>query len=267
MPSIDTQPLHHHGARRFAGRIAVAALVAWLAAGAAPTNAATATAPPPALARARQLLVVTTASWDTTGGTLRRFSRDASGAWRAEGSPIPVVVGRTGLAWGVGVAPDAASEPSKHEGDGKAPAGVFPLGRAFGFAPSAKALGTRLPYLQLVQTTECVDDAASAHYNTIVDRARVARIDWTSSERMRRIGLYRLGVVVDYNARPAAAGRGSCIFLHVWGGPRSSTAGCTAMAESALAELVRWLDPARRPVLVQLTDAAYARRRMEWELP
>jgi D-alanyl-D-alanine dipeptidase len=259
--SSATKRRRRRGSRRFAAGIAVALLVAAL------TTAATPTAPPPALARATQLLVVTTASWDTTGGTLRRYLRDATGAWRAEGPRVPVVVGRTGLAWGVGVAPDAAGEPAKHEGDGKAPAGVFPLTTVFGFAPRAAAVGTRLPYLPLVETTECVDDTASAKYNAIVDRARVPRVDWTSSERMRRIDLYRLGVVVDYNARPAAAGRGSCIFLHVWSGPRSSTAGCTAMPEPALAELVRWLDPARRPALVQLTEVAYARRRAAWGLP
>lgn len=249
------------GARRFASGIAVAALAV------ATSSAAPGTAPPIALARATQLLVVTTPNWDTTGGTLRRYSRDGRGSWRPVGSAVPVVVGRTGLAWGVGVEPDVAGEPAKREGDGKAPAGLFPLGTAFGFAPSARAVRTRLPYRRLVETTECVDDVASAHYNAIVDRARVARVDWKSSERMRSIGLYRLGVVVDYNATPAAAGRGSCIFLHVWQGPRSSTAGCTAMAEPALAEIVRWLDPARRPALVQLTDAAYARRRAAWRLP
>src|SRR5688572_27782019 len=150
--SIDTQNFSRRRARRFAASIALAALVACLATRAAPTAAAPATAPPPALARAAQLLVVRTATWDTTGGSLRRYSRDASGAWRAEGARIPVVVGRTGLAWGVGVAPDAADEPAKREGDGKAPAGLFPLGTAFGFAPSAAALRTRLPYLPLVET-------------------------------------------------------------------------------------------------------------------
>jgi zinc D-Ala-D-Ala dipeptidase len=84
---------------------------------------------------------------------------------------------------------------------------------------------------------------------------------------MRSIDLYRLGVVVDYNATPPAAGRGSCIFLHVWRGPHSSTAGCTAMPEPALAELVRWLEAARHPGLVQLTESAYARRRAAWGLP
>jgi zinc D-Ala-D-Ala dipeptidase len=265
--NIDMQCLSRRRARRLASGIAVATFVASLAARATLTAAAPAAASPPALAEATQLLVVTAATWDTTAGTLRRYSRDARGTWRAEGPRVPVVVGRTGLAWGVGVAPDAAGEPAKREGDGKAPAGLFPLGTAFGFAPSAASVRTRLPYLPLRETTECVDDPASAHYNAIVDRARVRRVDWTSSERMQRIGLYRLGVVVDYNARPPTAGRGSCIFLHVWSGPRSSTAGCTAMAEPALAELVRWLDPARRPALVQLTDAAYARRRAAWGLP
>ena len=246
----------------------VAALVVYLAPAAAQTSTARVDVRPAAIRRASQLLVVTTATWDTTGGILRRYSRDASGRWRAEGARVPIVVGRTGLAWGAGFARAAAAgEPAKREGDGKAPAGVFLLGRAFGFAPTAKAVRTRLPYLRLVETTECVDDTASAHYNAIVDRARVPGVDWNSSERMRRIELYRLGVVVDYNARPAFAGRGSCIFLHVWSGPGSSTAGCTAMAEPALAEVVRWLDPARRPVLVQLTDAAYARRRAMWRLP
>jgi hypothetical protein len=40
---------------------------------------------------------------------------------------------------------------------------------------------------------------------------------------------------------------------------RAALASRTAMAEPALAEIVRSLDRPRRPALVQLTDAAYAR--------
>ena len=54
---------------------------------------------PPLLARAEQLVVVTTPDWDSTSGSLRRFSRHKAGeAWRAEGPAVPIVVGRTGLA-------------------------------------------------------------------------------------------------------------------------------------------------------------------------
>ncbi|NUR35948.1 MAG: L,D-transpeptidase family protein [Gemmatimonadaceae bacterium] len=220
--------------------------------------------PPPA---ARQLLVVTTPGWDSVSGTLRRYERSGAGApWRAVGAPVPIVVGQSGLAWG-----DDASgrrgDPRKHEGDGRAPAGRFTLGTAFGFAPRGEMDRVRLPYLQLADDTECVDDSASVHYNTLIDRGAARRVDWASSERMRTIDLYRLGVVVRYNADPVRRGRGSCIFLHIWRTAGSPTAGCTAMPADDLETVVQWLDPSRRPLLVQLPASEYARLRRAWRLP
>src|SRR4029078_4629040 len=127
--------------------------------------------------------------------------------------------------WGVGFEDDSAVGPRKREGDGKAPAGIFPLDTAFGFAPSLSDV--RLPYVQLLPTTDCVDDVASAHYNTVVDKARVP-VDWNSAEHMRDLPQYEIVVIVGYNAAPPKKGRGSCIFLHIWTGPDSHTAGCTA---------------------------------------
>lgn len=220
-----------------------------------------------AVRAATQLVVVTTAGWDTTTGVLRRFERAAPrGAWRPVGGTVPVVVGRAGLAWDDAVR-EARGGPLKREGDGRAPAGWFPLDTVFGFAPAAEAAWVRLPYVALAPGSECVDDAASAHYNTVVDRAAVPRVDWASAEHMRAIEQYRLGVIVGYNAAPPRAGRGSCIFLHVWAGRDVATSGCTAMEEGALRELVLWMDRARRPMLVQLPDAEYARLRAAWELP
>jgi D-alanyl-D-alanine dipeptidase len=213
-----------------------------------------------------QLVVVTTASWDTTGGTLRRYERATpADAWRAVGAAVPVVVGQHGLAWDD---PAGAREiaPPKREGDGRAPAGVFALDTVFGVAPASEATWIRMPYLPVTAGTECVDDVASSHYNTIVDRAAVGRVDWTSAEPMRRIDQYRLGVTVAYNA-PPRAGRGSCIFMHIWAGPDTYTAGCTAMAERDLTALVLWMDRTRRPALVQLPESEYARLRGEWLLP
>jgi D-alanyl-D-alanine dipeptidase len=215
----------------------------------------------------RQLLVVTTPAWDSVSGTLQRYARaDARAPWRAEGAPVPIVVGQSGLAWGDG-ALGGRRDPHKREGDGRAPAGRFPLGTAFGFAPPAEMDQVRLPYRQLADGTECVDDPASVHYNTVVDRGAARRVDWTSSEKMRAIDLYRLGVVVRYNASPVRRGRGSCIFLHIWRAAGSPTSGCTAMPAGDLETVVRWLDPARHPVLVQLPAAEYARLRGAWGLP
>lgn len=217
---------------------------------------------PPIPDASHQLVLVVTDAWDATDGTLRRFARTDAG-WEAVGEAVAVVVGRSGLGWGRGLHPAGLRGPQKREGDGRAPAGVFALTETFGYADSA---ATGLPYIASDYTVECVDDAESAFYNRVLSRDSVA-VDWTSHEEMRRRDdLYRLGVIVDHN--PARVPRaGSCIFLHVWRGPGTSTAGCTAMPSGAMEAVAAWLDAAARPVLVQLPQAEYARRRAAWGLP
>ena len=220
------------------------------------------------MARATQLVVYIAPDWTTTAGTLRRFERaDSRSAWTAVAAPIAAVIGRTGLAWADASLASDFNQPVKHEGDGKSPAGAFPLDTAFGFAPRADVSWLRMPYAPLVAGSDCVDDEASVHYNTVVDRSAVPKVDWTSAEHMRAINQYRIGVIVGYNAAPPAPGRGSCIFLHIWGGPASTTAGCTAMDAGQLEALMRWLDASRRPVIVQLPAAEYERLRGTWTLP
>jgi D-alanyl-D-alanine dipeptidase len=201
-------------------------------------------APDDPLAGSRQGLIVVTDDAGATSGTLHRWERDAAGGrWREVGGGVAVVVGRKG------VAPDGA----KREGDGRSPGGTYSLGTAFGFAESANF---RVSYRQIRSTTECVDDSASRYYNQIVDRDEVPAVDWSSSEKMRAVDQYRWGIVVNYNT-PAAPQRGSCIFLHIWSGPSSSTAGCTAMKQEDLATVLRWLDPTANPRLVQFTRDDY----------
>jgi D-alanyl-D-alanine dipeptidase len=216
----------------------------------------------------QQLVVVTTPAWDSTSGILRRFTRvRPSLVWRADGEPVQVVVGGAGLAWGADTLGHASDDPRKHEGDARAPAGMFPLDTVFGFAPASAVSWIRLPYTELREGSECVDDSTSVHYNAVVDRGVVPSVDWTSAEHMRRIDQYRLGVIVGYNVSPARRGRGSCIFLHIWAGPTTPTSGCTAFPASEVESLVRWLDPQLRPMLVQLPAAEYARLRRRWQLP
>jgi D-alanyl-D-alanine dipeptidase len=189
------------------------------------------------LAGSRQAIVVVTDDANATTGTLQRYERDSTGGrWRAVGGVVRVVVGRKGI----------APLGQKREGDGRAPAGIYALGTAFGFAADADL---RVPYRQIRETTECVDDSASRYYNQIVDRDAVSRVDWSSAEKMRSIDLYRWGIVVNYNT-PAQPDRGSCIFLHIWRGPSSTTAGCTAMSEDDLQTLLRWLDPKANPRVI-----------------
>jgi zinc D-Ala-D-Ala dipeptidase len=217
-----------------------------------------------------QMLVVTTKNWDEMHGVAQRYERsNLTSKWHAVGTAFPVVVGKTGLGWGRGIQPstqNVSGGPSKHEGDGRAPAGVFPITNSFGYSPKPLS-GVTLPYITLTSSIECVDDPNSRHYNQLINAKDVNK-DWNSFEQMRRDDeLYRWGAFVAHNSDPAVRGAGSCIFLHVWGGPDQGTVGCTAMERNKIESLLRWLDPTKRPVLVQLPDAEYLRHTAAWLLP
>lgn len=215
-------------------------------------------------ATTEQLVVVLTADWAATSGTLQRWEREPGGAWRAVSTPDPTVVGKGGLGWGRGLHPSGLGGPTKAEGDGRAPAGVFALGTAMGVAAVPPA-GTRFPYTPTTGQL-CVDDPASRHYNTLIPAASTPK-DWGSAETMvRKDALYDWLVVVRHND-PPHPGAGSCIFLHVWRAAEKPTVGCTAGPAPLLTTLITWLDPAAAPLLVQLPAAEYAARREAWGLP
>ena len=217
------------------------------------------------LKAADKLLVVTTPGWNSVDGTMTRYDRSGE-KWVQAGAAIPVVVGANGLGWDLSIPPQERGDllaPLKHEGDGRSPAGVFPLLETFGFGDKGP---TSREYIPLTDSTECVDDVKSQHYAHIVDRARVPKVDWDSSEKMRQIDVYHLGMVVDYNVANTVPGNGSCIFLHIWKGMGRGTAGCTAMEQQNLERLVQWVGH-KQTALVQMPQAEYERLRTEWELP
>jgi len=219
--------------------------------------------------RSRQTLVVLTDDWTSTAGVMHALERsEATASWKERGPGIAVVVGRNGLGLGRGLLRlNLEGAPSKKEGDDRAPAGIFRLSSAFGYASAHSSAWVKLPYLALSKQVEGIDDPRSRFYNKLVDRSKVAKIDWRSSERMRRDDvLYKWGVVVDHN-RATIPGAGSCIFLHIWKSSSTPTTGCTAMQESDLVRLLRWLDPAQHPILVQMPRAAYRSLRTKYGLP
>ncbi|MCY7354220.1 MAG: hypothetical protein LH470_03920 [Lysobacter sp.] len=218
---------------------------------------------------ARQLVLVTTTGWDSTDATLRRYARDG-GDWKQIGMPVPVVIGRTGSAWGIGLHPAQTGGPIKREGDGRAPAGVFSIGEAFGYADSAS---TALPYLPMQATHYCMDVPASPLYNKIIDARDVGEAAVQGSTEPMRLDIhnkgdqrYKIGFVIEHNPQ-AVQGAGSCIFAHLWKNPAQTTAGCTAMDEPAMRVLLAWLRRDAEPVFVLLPEQEYQRLRQPWNLP
>jgi L,D-peptidoglycan transpeptidase YkuD (ErfK/YbiS/YcfS/YnhG family) len=219
--------------------------------------------------QARQLVLVTTSDWNADRGLQRRYERMADG-WRQVGDAQPVMIGRSGAAWGLGLHDAGHPGPVKREGDGRSPAGMFAIGEAFGYGPTAR---TSLPYAAMQASNYCVDVSGSPLYNRIVDADVVgAAAVAQATEPMRRDlhadgdQRYRLGFVIEHNmqARPMA---GSCIFAHLWKSPEDPTTGCTAMAPPTMQALLGWLRPELHPVFVLLPLPEYRRLQGAWGLP
>ncbi|RDV03555.1 hypothetical protein DXH78_02510 [Undibacter mobilis] len=196
----------------------------------APSLALAQTCPVP-LANARKLVLVTPDTITSTTATLRRFTRTSAGAaWRADAEPVTATIGRGGTAWSHAFRSYAlAGEPVKIDGDKRVPAGIYPIGRSFGFGPS------RLKgYLRIEEGMTCVDDPSSPAYNTITSRAQVG---WkVGGENMWRVPEYRRGLVIDYPTNRTAKA-GSCIFIHVRKPGAPGTSGCVSLPEPEVERL------------------------------
>ncbi len=163
-------------------------------------------------------------------------------------------MGRNGLKWGRGLH-RAGRIPEKKEGDACAPAGIFEFDFAFGYGN--KPDGVLLDYKKSTSRDYFVDDVKSNDYNSWqsipVDQINDPKKRWLSFERMKRSDhLYELGLVVKHNQSPAVSGKGSAIFFHVQRSSNSPTLGCTAMNKDDLLKIMKWLNPDKKPLLVQV---------------
>ncbi len=235
--------------------------------GASDSSGAARTAP---LAGARQLILVVSRDWSAFNAVMLRYERDTpASAWKPVGGPIPVVIGKNGLAWGRGLHGEAAGPgPVKREGDKKSPAGAFSLGEAFAYEPGELDFIPAMPMKRVGEETICVENAGSRYYNVILDKNEAAEPDWIDPDQMRRPdGLYRYGFFVNHNFPNPAPGAGSCIFFHIWRGPNQYSVGCTAMTRENLLEVLRWLDASKHPAVVQLPRKEAQEYARVWDYP
>ena len=184
---------------------------------------------PAPLANARKLVLVVPDTWASKTARLQRFSRVAANApWHPQSGPESALIGRNGTGWSFAFRQFAfPDEPDKREGDSRVPAGLFTIGRSFGFAPS-----TRPGYLQITSDTVCVSDARHPFYNRIAARGVIG--PGVRAESMRHVPEYARGLLVNY---PTRAGGGSCIFIHIRNPAAAGTSGCIALPEPELATL------------------------------
>lgn len=214
----------------------------------------------------RQLVVSIAPGWNASSGRLQCFERTVAG-WKPASEVIPVLYGKNGLAWGRGVR--GADEPglAKTERDGRAPAGVFRIGKIYTYDVQLPA-GADYPFHQVVEGDAWVDDMRLPEYNRFVHVDPRDPPPWFEKQKMRHNDFaYRWLVEIRHNADPPVPGAGSAIFFHIRRGVTRPTSGCTTMAQENLVRLIRWLRADMRPRYVLLPRAEYARKWREWNLP
>lgn len=205
------------------------------------TVAFTPTSPPPAPGTdvrpetARQVVV----AHRTSGvrGTYRRFRwRARQFRWVRVGSAT-AVFGSNGVVAGT----------RRVQGSGTTPAGTYRLLYAFGGSDP----GTAMRYRRVTDCSFWVLNPRAGDYNRWRESCANPPSSGEHLQTYVRSGLYRHAVVTDFNYdSPTRSGPGSggAIFLHYATQYTGGCVGITSMRE--LTRTVRWLDPAKEPVIV-----------------
>ena len=216
----------------------------------------------------RQCILGLAPDWNSSRVEVRVFERNGGG-WSLTAGPWSGRLGKNGLAWGIGLHPLPDGVIAKREGDLRAPAGVFALGGAYGYAPRIEK-APALPYRQITTRDLWVEDPASPDYNRHVRLDFEPATAWEKKQQMKQGDpAHSLKLFIEHNPPPEAVpGAGSSIFFHIWraGGTKPS-AGCTTLSEENLRSLIAAIDPAKNPVYVLLPEEEYRRVAREWKLP
>jgi L,D-peptidoglycan transpeptidase YkuD (ErfK/YbiS/YcfS/YnhG family) len=213
-----------------------------------------------------QLIIGIAADWDSMHGQVQRFDRTSAG-WQPAGFPVPVLFGKSGLAWGRGLMPVPADGAVKTEHDHRAPAGVFQIGLIYTYDRSLPP-GADYPFHTVGAGDAWVDDVHNQHYNQHLTVDPKDPPPWFEKQKMRRGDFaYRWLVEIRHNEDPPVPGYGSAIFFHIRRGVNRPSAGCTTMAENDLVDMIRWLRASANPTYVCLPRPEYLICWKSWGLP
>jgi L,D-peptidoglycan transpeptidase YkuD (ErfK/YbiS/YcfS/YnhG family) len=214
-----------------------------------------------------QLLVGVAPDWNSMRGEMRKYERERGGKWIEQGTAIPVLFGKNGLAWGIGLAGQNESGLPKKERDGRAPAGIFRIGEIFTYDAQLPP-GSDYPFHQVTEADIWSDDPRSPNYNRHVVIDPKNPPDNYSHERMRPGDFaYHWLVEIRHNSDPPAPGAGSAIFFHTRRGVSRPTAGCTTMAREDLIRTIQWFRAPNHPCYALLPKNEYDAKWQKWNLP
>ncbi|PEL06715.1 SH3 domain-containing protein [Bacillus sp. AFS017336] len=182
------------------------------------------------LGTSKQLIVVSASNESTRNALIETFEKSGT-TWKKLHT-YTGVIGKNGMI------------SNKHEGDYETPEGKYTITTAFGRNTNP---GTKMTYRKITSNDVWVDDSNSKLYNTW-QSASANNGRWKTAEKMN-ISQYDYGFVINYN-QARTPGKGSAIFFHI-AGTSGYTAGCTATSKTNVVSILKWLDPAKKPLIIQ----------------
>jgi len=189
------------------------------------------------MSRSRQVILVTNDHITSEDVKIEAFE-EQHGRWVAR---FPETKGKIGYQ---GFAP----YEKKREGDKKTPTGIYYLGPVY--AADGERVKTRMEFWPATEDDYWIDDVNSPQYNRWVISNTDPKEDNVSREEMLRTqdSKYKYGISVQYNM-DQIKGNGSVITVHVLEG-QQPTVGCIAVPEFELLEIIDWLDPDKKPLII-----------------
>jgi L,D-peptidoglycan transpeptidase YkuD (ErfK/YbiS/YcfS/YnhG family) len=233
-------------------RRAVALLLAFALMGVAQPSAHATSVPDARVGSAQQVIVVEAPRWSATEGTLTAYELVGT-EWMVIQPTVRAQLGYGGMVRG----------DRRRQGTGTTPTGVYDILSGFG---RKKNPGTQLTYTAVDRDDVWpYNPRVPSTYNVFQDAPRKWKSYGGYVEYLWDLGMqYNYVAVLDYNlpsgpirtdkrgirrsTTPPNTSRGGGIFLHVDNGRK--TAGCIAVKEPVMRDLMRWLDPQKDPVMV-----------------
>jgi L,D-peptidoglycan transpeptidase YkuD (ErfK/YbiS/YcfS/YnhG family) len=184
---------------------------------------------------AQQVIVVLAPSYGTISATFKTYEK-VSGIWQLINSG-GAVVGKAGF------------HDNRHEGDMSTPTGKYEIPFMFGNADDP---GVKFKYVKVQVGDYWVSNKIIQEYNVWMHYDGTdADARFYDYEALWEQPLYKYAAVIDFNYGPKRVlGKGSAIFLHIAPYSGGGTAGCVGVSEGNLIAILKWLDPAKKPVII-----------------
>lgn len=152
------------------------------------------------------------------------------------------VVGRNGMS------------ANRHEGDKTSPMGIFGFIFEFG---SAQNPGTKMEYRHTSSGDLWTSNPYNINeYNTWIHYTGAdPNGRFYDFEDLYATSVYKYAAAIDFNyGSGKVIGKGSAIFMHISPNSGRGTLGCVGLPEGTLVQILKWMDPTKRPKIIIGTE-------------